>query len=200
MKIRTAALLLCLLPAAAAAQERIPAEDAQKIARMLVDHAGKVKDPQVKTDADPGKAFGLKKDQHGALVIPDKKLSAELLAKVGKDVVPVGQLWFKKVAPIVNGAPAADAALRIVTVPHDGQDHDLPLFFLGVRRTGAVLELVVYAKEKEPLLVLPLTKVDGKQELPIEFEATKGEVEKTAVVTITLFGTYQAKLTVGPQE
>jgi hypothetical protein len=193
-------LFLVLVAMVAVAQERVPADETQKIAAFLVENAAKIKDAQLQTDVDPTKAFALRKDEHAGLVIPDKKLSAELIARAGKTVMPVGQLWFKKVTPIVNGSPAADNMLRIVSVTRDGQNHDLPMFFLGVRKTGDAPELVLYAKEKEPLLALPLTKVVAPQDLPIEFEARKGDDEKRPVVVFTFAGKYQAKLTVGPQE
>ena len=75
-----------------------------------------------------------------------------------------------------------------------------PLFLLGVRKKGDdTFELAVYAKDKEPHLLLPLQKIDTKQELPIEMEAMKGDNE-TGVITLSILGKYRAKLTVGKQE
>lgn len=184
----------------ALAQERIPAEDAQKIARILIENAGKLADAQLKTDPDPDKAFGLRKGEHGAMVLPDKKLSADAFSKAGKDPTPAGQFWFRNVTLVVDGKPAASNQLRVVTVTADGKDHSLALFFLGVRKKGNDLELVLFAKEKEPILAVPLTKADVRQELPIEFEAAKGDAEKTGVLTLNLLGKYQAKITIAPQE
>src|SRR5262249_20403394 len=149
MKHLGVAVALLSFASFATAQERVPAQDAQKFARMFAENAAKINDAQLKTTVDADKAFAMKKDDHAALVIPDKNLSADALAKAAKDATPIGQLWFHKVAPMVNNQVAENNAMRLVTITHDGQDHTLPLFFLGVRKKGDDLELLVYAKEKE---------------------------------------------------
>jgi len=201
MKKLTAVVVALALAPLGLAQDRIPPQEAEQIAQLLAENAAKVDKPQLKTDVDAGKPFGLRKGGHGAMVLPDKKLTADLLAKAGKEVTPLGQLWFRQISPLQDGKVVAADKLRIITVNANGEDHHLPLFFLGVRKKAdEALELVVYAKDQEPLLVVPLTKSEGTQELPLELEAQKGEAEKTAVFTLKVLGKYQAKLSVGAQE
>ena len=141
----TAALVLAALAGLAAAQERIEPQEAQKFAKLFVEHAAKVGDLQLKLEPDADKPYGLKAGQVGAVVIPDKRLSQEALQKVGKDVTPVGQLWVRNMTAVAKDQPVGNDRLRIVTVTADGKDHPLPLFLLGVRKQAdGALELVVY--------------------------------------------------------
>lgn len=193
------AMCLATLTGALLAQERIPSEEALRIARVLTEHSAKLDKLPLKVDVDADKAFALRKGEVAAMVIPDKKLSDDALAKTGKELTPLGQLWFRKLTPFVDSKRTPNDRLRIVAVSADGQDHSLPLFLLGMRKKAEDLELVVYAKDKEPLVVLPLRKVDSKQELPIEFAAEKGD-NQTGLLTFTILGKYQAKLSVAEQE
>jgi hypothetical protein len=194
MRTVVAVFGLLLGGAFVAAQEPLPAEQAQKIAAVLAEHAGKLTDAQVKTDVDAKKPYGVTKGELGAVVIPDKALTAEVLTKAGKDVVPLGQLWMRGLTPVVSGNATAADKLRIVEVKHKDDKHDLPLLLLGARSAKGKLELVVYAKDKEPLLVLPLETADHNQEQPIEFTG-KGEGE-SGTITLHVLGKYQAELPV----
>lgn len=195
--IVTLCLSLGTLPVAA--QERIPQDQALKYSKILTDHAGKLADLQLKSEVDTDKPFGLRHGEVGVMVIPDKKLSADILAKVDGDVTPIGHLWFRKISPHIDGKTTPNEKLRIVTVTADDQDHPLPLFLLGVRKKNDKLELVIFAKDKEPLLATPLEKIDRNQELPIELEGKKNDND-TGLLTLNLLGKYQAKVTVAAQE
>jgi hypothetical protein len=182
------------------AQERIPAEQAQKVAKLLIAEAAKVEQPQLKTEVDADKATGLHHEKVGAMVIPDKALSADMLRKAGKEVVPVGQFWVRNLTLVKDGKPVDEDRLRLVTVKVDDKEHQLVLCLLGVRRTPAdALELVVYGKDKEPLLKLPLQKADDTQDLPLDLAAEKAEND-TAMVTINVLGKHKATLTVTKAE
>lgn len=184
----------------AAAQERIPPDQAQQYARLMAETASKVAAPAVKTDVDAEKPFGLKHGEIGVLVIPERTLSEEALSKAGKTVVPVGQLWVRNLTLVLDGSAISNDRLQVLTVTADNQDHRLPLFLLGARKGAKdALELVVYAKDKEPLAVVPLQKIQATQELPIELEGKRGDGE-TATLTLNLLGKYRAAVTVGRQE
>src|SRR5262245_31415990 len=136
-------LLLCA--GLLAARDPIEQERAQKTAALLAAQARKLTDLPVKSDVETARAFGLKKGDLAALVIPDKGLTADRLDKASKDVLPVGQLWLRGLTPVVSGSAAAAEKLRMVKVEARGEEHTLSLLLLGVRR-GAKdkLELVVY--------------------------------------------------------
>jgi hypothetical protein len=191
-------LCVALLVGFAPAQERIPDEEALRIAKLLIEQAGKEANLAFKMEADADKPFGLKGGEAGAMIIPNKKLTADDIAKAGKDVTPIGHLWFKKVAPIVDGKTATGDKVRSITVNADGQDHQVTLYLVGVRKKDK-LELVFFGKDKEPIFTTPLTQTDSKQDSPIEFEAKKTG-EKMADVTFRVLGKYEAKLAVAAEE
>ena len=72
---------------------------------------------------------------------------------------------------------------------------------LGVRQgAGDKLELLVFGKGKEPLLVLPLNKAAREQKWPLEFTAER-EGDASARVTLLLVGKYEASfLVTAPSE
>jgi hypothetical protein len=185
------------------AQERIEPEQARKYARLFVEKSAKEPNLQLKMDADPERPFGIKDGELGAMVIPDKNLSPEAMSKSSKEVVvPLGQLWVRNLTIVVKDQALPNDKLRIVTViAKDGQEHPLPLFLLGVHRKAADLkmELVVYGPGKEPLLIAPLQKVSGTQELPLELDGEKGDNNR-GTLTVKVLGQYQAQLTLAKQD
>jgi hypothetical protein len=199
MKKLAAVAILAVSIATVQAQERVPQQDAERLAKLFAAQAGRLSDLQIKSEVDPSKPFSVAKDDLGALIMPDRKLTGDMLRKARKDVIPVGQLWLRNLTCVADGKPTPNDRLRLVTVTVKNEDHSLPFFLLGVRKKGdESLELLVYAKDKEPLLVLPVEKVDAKQGLPIEFEATKGDND-TGILTLTILGKFRAKLTVARQ-
>jgi hypothetical protein len=182
------------------AQERIEPEIAKKYARVFVEQSASLSGLQLKIDADPERPYGLKHEEVGALIIPDKRLSEAVLQKLGKETAPLAQLWVRNLTIVVNDQLVPNDQLRIVTVSANGKDHPLPLFLLGVRKkTADDLELVVYGPNKEPLVLSPLKKIDGSQDLPIELEGTKRD-DGRGTLTLRILGKYQVELTLAKQE
>jgi hypothetical protein len=158
-----------------------------------------VTDAQISMNVDLEKPCAERGEGSGAMVIPDKKLTEKTLAGVGKDVVPVGQLWLRKWTLVANGKPVVDDKLRIVTVTSEDKERPMPLFLLGVRKkTKADLELVIYAKESEPLLVVPLKKRETASGLPLELEWSRGDKDADNL-TLSVLGKYQTGLKIGRQ-
>lgn len=193
-------LLLTALCSAlsAQAQEKVPTEEVQKIARRVLEQFGETKDAQLKVSADAERADALKAGEAGIMVIPDKKLTAEALEKAGADLVPVGQLYFKAVAPAKDGKVTANDKLRVLTFDDKGNSIRIPLCLLGVRKRDGQLELVVFGSEKTPLAQLPLKKAEGNSGNPIELSGEK-QGEDSGALTLSLVGKYKAVLTVMKQ-
>jgi hypothetical protein len=199
MKRVVAGLFVVLLAGVGAAQERIPDEEARKYSMLLVGLTAKVPDLQLQLEPDAAKPHGMKHENVGAMVIPAKSLSEKAVQNAGKDVIPLGQFWLRNLTVLFKDQPVASEKLRMVKVTIDDQDHLLPLFMLGVRKKAdSTLELVVYAKDKEPLLTVPLKKVESKQELPIELEG-KAENDR-GTLTFNILGKYQCQLSLAKQE
>lgn len=200
MKRLIATFALACAAGAVTAQELIPQEDLEKGVPRALARVADFDNLPIKTDADGAKAFGMKAKQYAAVVIPDKGLTKESLAKAGKEVVPVGQLWLIKLSPAVKDATTANDKLRLVTISVKDEDHRLSLLLLGARKAGEKdLELVIYAKAKEPLLTLPLKQSDTKQVLPLEIGLRQG-TSSLGLVDINILGEYQAVLPVGELE
>jgi hypothetical protein len=175
-----------------AGQNRLPQEEAQRYAKACVEQLGKLGDAQIESDVDSDKVVAVRGEGGGAMVIPDKKLSKEKLAKAGQDVIPVGHLWLRKWTLVAGGKPVPNDKLRIVTIKVDGKDRPMPLLLLGVRKQqDKGLELVAYAKDNEPVLVVTLKPVDFVQELPLDLEWQRGE-KQADPLTLTIFGKYRA--------
>jgi hypothetical protein len=197
---KIAALCLLLFAGAVLAQERVPPEDAKRLGKKLAESSAKLDVPaQVKVVPDADNALAIHHERVGALVMPDKNLSADVLSKAGKEVVPVGHLWTRRLVPVLDGKATANDKLRIINVTLKDEEEPLVLCLLGVRKKGDGLELLVFGKDKEALLTLPLTKADTLQTLPIELDGKKNDND-TGTLTIGFVGKYEAKLIVTKSE
>jgi hypothetical protein len=177
---------------------RLPQDETRGYARLCVEWANGLSDLPIKTDADPDRACAVRGEGGGAMVIPDSKLTADRLAGAGKDVIPLGQLWLRKWTPVLNGKPTPNDDLRIVAVTVDDKDRPMPLLLLGVRQGDKGLELLAYARNREPMVVLPLKKMEVGEELPLGLEWKRGD-KAADTLTLTVLGKYQAVLAIGPQ-
>jgi len=198
-KLCVAACFALSIGAAWAQSNRLPQDEAQRFARLCVARAAQLTDAQIKMEVDTDKACAERGEGGGAMVVPDKNLSEKTLLPKDGNVRPLGQLWLRKWTLVVAGQAVPRDRLRIVTVNIDDKDRPLPLFFLGVRGGGQGPELVAYASESEPLLVLPLQKMEMGQTLPLELEWKRG-AKDTDPLTLNVLGKYQAVLTIAKQE
>jgi hypothetical protein len=196
---RTIAVVTVLCLAGAGwAQERLPQEQATKLARHFAEEASKVSSPQLKTEVDAEKAFALHAGEAGVMFIPEKGLSADAFAKAGAEPTPLGQLWMRNLVPTVQGKPVPEDKLRLLTVRVKDEDHHLPLSLAGVRKaSNNQLELVLYGKDREPYLHAPVRKLETKQKSdePVVLEAQK-DAGDSVTITLTMAGEYQASIQV----
>ena len=195
MKHTLAILTFAATIAFATAQEKVSPEETQKIGQKLLDTTGQIENAPVKITPNLDKADAVKAGDAGALVIPDKELTAALLAKAGKELVPVGQLYCKGITYSVNGKVIAPDKLREVKISDKDQTHHVPLCLLAARRHDGKLELVVFGKDKSPVATLALKESSASQDLPIELTVEK-DGEESGRMKINLFGKYEASLIV----
>jgi hypothetical protein len=100
---------------------------------------------------------------HGGVLLPEAKLTSEAFAKAGDKIVPIGQLWLRKLTPMRDGSALASDKLRVATVRHKDQDVSLAQCALSVRRNRSdALELLVFGKDKEPLVIRRCPKLPVK--------------------------------------
>jgi len=181
-------------------QNRLPRDEAQRYAKVCVEKAALVlTDPQLTVEPDPEQASAERGEGGGAMVVPDKKLTEKKAADLGKDVLPLGQLWLRKWTLVVNGQATPSGKLRVVAVSVDDKERPMPLFLLGLRKKGEKdRELVVYAKDGEPLQVLPLRQLETGHEQPLELTWKRGDKDADSL-TLNVLGKYQGELKIAAQ-
>ena len=182
----------------AQAQERLSSEEALRLAKLVGADTKQLNDTPIPTCVDLEKPVALRDGEMGGMVLPETKLSAETLAKAGDKVVSIGQLWLHRLAPTRDGEGVAETKLRMATVKtKDGDEIKVPQCALGVRKNSAGnLELLIFGKDKEPLLKVALKKIDAKQEFPIDVDAERSS--DSAQVTLKILGQYEGKFSVVP--
>ncbi|MCK6498744.1 MAG: hypothetical protein L6Q38_04615 [Nitrospira sp.] len=179
----------------AQSQEFLPREEALRYAMVAALHEPTNTQAPIRVDADLKRPVVGHDGDYGVMILPETKLNAATLEKAGRDVVPIGQLWLRKLTPMANGSAVDASDLQLVRVWHEGQEARVPFCLLGVRRTEAgPLELVVYGRGAKPIVQSTLAKSTRNQSLPIELTAERES--ESGRLTLHLVGQYSATLSV----
>jgi hypothetical protein len=179
----------------ASGQEQLPRKDALKYAFLLSLDLKALQGTPIATDVDLKQPVAVRGGDHGALVLPEAKLSADAIARAGEQVVSVGQLWLRKLTPVRESQAIPGSQLRIVNIENEGETASAVQCALGVKGDGAGgLELLVFGKDKTPVLKVPLKKTQGPQDAPISVKAERA-ANDTARLTLSLVGRYEATVT-----
>jgi hypothetical protein len=194
-----AGLLAGFTLTATQAQDRLSPDEALHYAEMVGSVQAQLKSAPGAATVDLKQPVAVRDGEYGLMLLPATKLSAEALAQAGTEVVPVGQLWLLKLAPLADGQVVANDRLQMVTVSGGEGSATLPCCNLGVRKAaGGGLELVVFGKGKEPILQAPLKAITGKQTSPLEIEVER-ESDRGRV-TVKVAGKYAANFAVTDPE
>jgi hypothetical protein len=187
--------LLGLLNAEALqAQDQLSRKDCLKYAFVICADPKNLQTTAITTDVDIKQPAGVKAGGAGAMVLPEAKLSAEAISKAGEQVVPLGQLWLYRLAPMREGQAVPSSQLRLVTVEQDSQFATLVQCALGVKAGANGLELQVYGKDPSRLLSVPLKKVESQSQSPIGITAER--IGDSGKLTLKILGKYEAPLMV----
>lgn len=157
-----------------------------------------VGDAPLKIDVDADKPSAIKAEKGGLMIIPDKQLTAEKLTAAGAAIVPVGQLWSLRLSLAADGKAIVPEKLHMVTITDGDKQREVELYFLGAGKNDrGELELIVFGKNKESLLRVPLAKNNAStvQKLPIELSGRKND-EDSGTLTLHLIDQYTADLPV----
>jgi hypothetical protein len=180
--------------------ELIPADRVAALAPRLVEAADKLPDPPFKVDADSDKASGVYKQGVGGLMtVPTKNLKADTLAGVQEPSgAPVGYLFLYELAPVVGGKPLEGGKLSVVNVKDDnGTERDIAVLRIAVKKNSDTeWQLLVFAKEKKPIVTAALRTENNGSDLPISV-AAKETGNEQGVLTVTMFGKYAAEVPLG---
>jgi hypothetical protein len=180
---------------AAQAQERLPREEALKYACFASLDLQAMLGTPIPTDPDIKRPVAIKHDNHGGMVLPEAKLNAQTFSTASEAVKPVGQLWLVNLVPMSDGQAVSSEKQRMVHVRAGDQEADAACCALGVsKKSDGGLELLVYGKDKDAFLRVPLKSISTQQENPIEMS---GEAkENSGAVTLKFVGKYEATINV----
>jgi len=177
------------------AQEQLSRQDALKYAFIVAGNLEKMLKTPIPTDPDVKHPVALRDGDYGGMVLPEAKLSAEVFSKAGKETAPVGQLWLLKLVPMNDGQPVPASKLRMVEESSDEGEATVPCCALAVRKDASGgLELLVFGKDKEPVLRAPIHSISRQQESPVDMTAERKE--EGGVVTLRFLGKYEASFMV----
>lgn len=195
MNIKLIALTLLAGAALACAQEKLAREEALVYARAVSANAQSLKNTPIATDVDVAQPIGIRDEDYGGMVLPQKGLKPDTLATAGTTPVPIGQLWLHKLTPMRDGVAIPNDKLRLVTVNADGQEATVPQCTLAVRKnTAGKLELVVLGKSSDPILTTPLQSTDLRQSAPLDLEGERHGDSGT--LRLRILGKFQAEIPV----
>jgi hypothetical protein len=181
--------------ALASAQEKLSREEALRYAFVVAGDLKQLQATPIPTDVDVKQPVAVRDGDFGGMVLPEAKLNADAIAKAGEKAVPVGQLWLLKLTPMREGEAVAASKLRMVTLSHEGDQVKVSQCALGVQRNGSgALELLVFGKDKEPVVEVPLKTMDAKQDVPIDLSAERES--DSGKVTLKILGKYTATVSV----
>lgn len=187
--------LACLLTLTQAqAQEKLSRDETLAYARAVSANPTQLNGTPIATEVDIHQAVALRDGDYGGMILPQKNLAPDALAQIGETPVPIGQLWLYQLAPMRHGQAVSRSSLRLVTVRSGDQTATVPQCALALRRsTQGTLELLVYGKDKEPLLTVPVHPTDRPQlSPPIDMSARREP--DAGYLTLNILGRYQATL------
>jgi hypothetical protein len=195
MKHTLLTLTLLSTLALASAQEKLSREETLRYAFIVAGDLKQLQATPIPTDVDIKQPVAVRDGDFGGMVLPEAKLNAEAIAKAGEKVVPVGQIWLLKLTPMQDGDAVGASKLRMVTLSHEGDQVKVAQCALGVKGNGSgSLELLVYGKDKEPVVKVPLKTMDAKQDVPIDLSAERES--DSGKVTLKILGKYTATISV----
>jgi len=195
MKRTSIAVALLVTLQLVSAQEKVTREEALGYAKAACADTKQLAGTPIPTDVDTQQPVAIREGEYGSMVLPQKRLKAEAIAEASETPLPVGQLWLHNLTPMKDDRAISEEKLRIATVELEGSETRVPQCTLAVRRNGdGKLELLVYGKANEPLLVTPLKGIDAKQNLPVDMSAQRGD--DSGRITLKILGKYEASIQV----
>lgn len=186
-------LTLLTLAGSAFAQEKLSTEEARYYAKAVGADAKQLNATPIATAVDLQQPVALRDENYGGMVLPQKGLQTDTLAKVGTTAVPIGQLWLYNLTLMQDYQAVSADQLRLVTVSADGETASAPQCTLAVRKNDAgKLELLVLGRSTTPLLTVPLEPVKRSQLTPLDLEAER--FWDSGKLKVNVLGQYTATL------
>jgi hypothetical protein len=171
--------------------ERIPDDIAKPVIESGVKNLENVKDAPIKVEPDVDKFIVIVGGEAGAGFIPHKGLSEESIKKSDKETAPLGILAMRGLTPAIDGKPVPKEKLRTVAFSVDGENIDVTVFFVGVKTENGTRQLLIYAKDKEPLLKVNLNDFETNGDRPVIIEG-KGFANGAGTLNVNVLKKFQA--------
>jgi hypothetical protein len=188
-------LTLCAVAQLGTAQELLPRKEALKYAFVICADLKNIQGTPIPTDVDLKHPVAVRDGDYGGLVLPESKLSADAIAKAGDQVLPVGQIWLYHLTPVKDGDAVSESKLRMVELEAEGNSATVVQCALGVKSDGSGgLQLLVYGKDKSPVVTVPLKKKDSEQKEPIGVSAER--TDDAGKITLRILGKFEATFSV----
>jgi hypothetical protein len=192
--------LAAVTATAVADPEPIPQDLAVAIAKMLTEKADAQADAPIKLESDPEKATGLHKpEEAGLMVVPRKDLKVETVKGVEEaNGMPTGYLFLYRITPVVDGKAMPANKLPTVTFKSDdGTEREIVTLRLALKKENEeTWKLLVFGKEKKPLVASTFRAEGNSSELPLSV-SVKDVGEKEGTLVVTVFGKYAADVKLG---
>ncbi|MFN3649383.1 MAG: hypothetical protein ACK47B_07350 [Armatimonadota bacterium] len=184
---------------AAVDAEPIPADYLQQLAPIALQlFQDQFPNPPVKVTANLEKVSGYHvMQQVGVVVMPDKNLTADAVAKSAEKEAPAAivvarGLTFKNKDKAVPAERIANADL--------GQAK-LPVYFFAVKGEGEERSLLIYSKDAEPIATAPMKKRETAGTDQFELKLANVDLEKkTAELKVGVGGTHETTLNLEVQK
>jgi hypothetical protein len=171
----------------------VPDDQAKPIVEILAKEVGKVNDAQIKVEVEVDKTVVLFGGaEMGIAFMPHKGLSEESVKKSDKDVAPLGVMLLYHLTPVVDNKPVPKEKLRTLSVMIDNETIEVPVFYVGVKtETDGKRNLVIYGKDKDPLVKVALNDLETKGERPVVIEA-KGVANGEGTLFVNVLKKFQS--------
>lgn len=192
--VALAALFVAGIARAEGVAEPIPPDYIQQFAPLAVGlFQQQFPNPPVKVDPNAEKAFGYHiKEKLGALVFPDKNVTAKMVEEATDKDVPVGILTTLSLTLETKDKVVPVEELAIADL--NGQ-LKLPVFFLSVKAEGDAKVLTVYSKDGKPLGTSALKKQAGDPNQAVGLKLSNIDEEKRKLdATVSIGGAYESTL------
>lgn len=177
------------------AQEHLSREEALKYAFWVSADLKPMLSTPIPTDPDVKRPVAVREGDYGGMVLPEAKLALSQLSGIQDRVVSVGQLWLRGLVPLRGAELPPTDQLHWVNVSTDEGSATVPCCALGMMKNNSgSLELLVYGKNKEPLLKVPVKTIQGAQENPVEMQAERRD--DGGWITLRILGKYEASFMV----
>jgi len=156
---------------------RVERENACRIAKQLCETVKKLGKLQLEIEPDPesADAINVGPNKAAVLIVPQQGIKEEdkdrpeLAAEQG---APFALLFTYHLVPVVDEVPAGEDKLRTCQfTDEDGDQYTVYVFVLGVRRVGKdKFKLLIYGRDKKPLLTVPVEQGKGPGVKPVAVE------------------------------